>query len=433
MLGLRSPEAESRDREARAQSDRQAQALAARRELAGSAQTAPEARGGACQKPVDAVVRVTLSTAGTCKFCSVCRVMGHGSRYCEVLLRRPDWKLLVSEKWFEDDRHNQYHCPSGRRLVDFSDEMHFSRVAMYLAGRQCLENKGRLAMLVPSLMPKTFHIQDRQWVDGIAPEDAEGDLLPWFVKEVEGNEGTFVECCQKASQCMSLARAGINYAVQQHVRDMQLYEGRKFHLRVYGLIVCLEDGRTWRVYTYKDGYLDISPNQWSEEDISRDTQVVIYRSRRIGDWEPWRKLYPKCRAIVAAAVERAVAQGGLQGRPGQRQFEITGLDLMADTNDDVWLIEFNMGPVLRDAHLDPECNDDEMVASMLEIAIPWQDPPNAGLWDFAGEFIGPELPPPASATSTAAVPSQKEELLEEAADMDDESVDDLMAYLSGLS
>ena len=33
---------------------------------------------------------------------------------------------------FQDEKGNEYHCPLGKKLVDFADESHFSRIAMYL-------------------------------------------------------------------------------------------------------------------------------------------------------------------------------------------------------------------------------------------------------------------------------------------------------------
>jgi hypothetical protein len=194
-----------------------------------------------------------------------------------------------------------------------------------------------------------------------------------------------------------LARPGKNYVVQEHVKDAMMYEGRKFHLRLHALITCKDDGITWRVYTYKDGYLNISPNPWDPGDMSRNTQVVIFRSRRIADWEPWEEVYPKCRASMA---EKAVVQGKLEGRPNKEQFEICSSDYMVDTHGKVWLLEVNMGPVLRDSDLDPECHDDRMIREAFEIIYPREDPPAMGQWDFVGEFIGV---PPSPAESPTVV------------------------------
>merc|ERR1712054_193239 len=125
-------------------------------------------------------------------------------------------------------------------------------------------------------------------------------MLPWFVKEADRNWGTSVSVCRKATQCMDLAKPGSTYVVQQHIRDPLLMDdGRKSHIKFYVLLMCKEDAVTWQLYTLRDGYLSISPNKWSPTDTSKETQVTIIRSERIGSWKPWPAAYPKCKAAVA--------------------------------------------------------------------------------------------------------------------------------------
>merc|ERR1711920_49036 len=164
-------------------------------------------------------------------------------------------------------------------------------------------------------------------------------------------------------------------------------DGRKCHIKFYVLLIGLEDAKTWRLYTFKDGYLSISPNKWSAEDISKETQVTIIRSERIGAWKHWPTVYPKCKAGVAEVVKRGVAKKKLEGRPAKRQFEILSSDFIVDTNGDVWLFEFNMSPVLKDPQDAPQVNDGDMIRGALSIVVPYEVG-SPGLWDFAGAFIG---------------------------------------------
>jgi len=339
-------------------------------------------------------------------YCTNCKVGGHGQRFCEYLLKRPEWRVYPYQKWFEDEKRNEYHCPLGKRLVDFADESHFSRIAMYIKGRVWLEDKTKMFDLVPDLMPETFVIQDGKWRDGKEPKDDESPL-PWFVKEADRNWGTSVHVCAKASQCMSLAKQGSLYVVQQHIRDPLLMDdGRKFHIKFYVLLMCLEDGKTWRLYTFKDGYLSISPHAWSPEDLSKETQVTIIRSERIKEWQPWPEVYPKCKAGVAEVVKRGVAQGKLEGRLGKRQFEILSSDFIVDTRMDVLLFEFNMSPVLKDPQDSPVTNDSDMITAALDIVVP-REGGSPGDWDFAGEFMGsPPAPPEPKATPPAGSAQQ---------------------------
>eukprot|EP00929_Paragymnodinium_shiwhaense_P066907 TRINITY_DN33618_c0_g1_i1.p1 TRINITY_DN33618_c0_g1~~TRINITY_DN33618_c0_g1_i1.p1 ORF type:complete len:652 (-),score=151.66 TRINITY_DN33618_c0_g1_i1:417-2372(-) len=339
------------------------------------------------------------------RYCTNCKVGGHGQRFCEYLLKRPDWRVYPNQKWFEDEKRNEYHCPLGKRLVDFADESHFSRLAMYIKGRVWLEDKTKMWQLVPELMPETYVIEDMKWRDGREPVDVHGEVLPWFVKEADRNWGTSVVCCAKASECMELAKPGCTYVVQPHIKDPVLMEdGRKCHIKFYVLLIGMQDGKTWHLYTLKDGYLSISPNKWSPSDLSKETQVTIIRTERIGSWRHWAEAYPKCKAGVAEVVKRSVEQGKLEGRINKRQFEILSADFIVDTNGKVWLFEFNMSPVLKDPKDSPEVHDGDMIMEALDIVVPprHETGHQNGLWDFAGEFVGQAPVPPVRDTAGTA-------------------------------
>jgi len=159
----------------------------------------------------------------------------------------------------------------------------------------------------------------------------------------------------------------------------------------------MEDAKTWKLYTWKDGYLSISPNPWTPSDLSKETQVTIIRSERVSKvnngsvWEPWPEVYPKCKAGVAEVIKRNVEKGKLEGRHFKRQFEILSSDFIVDTNGDVWLFEFNMSPVLKDPQDSPNVHDGDMITAALDLVLP-REGGTQGNWDFAGEFVG-EVPP----------------------------------------
>jgi len=302
--------------------------------------------------------------------------------------------------------------------VDFADESHFSRIAMYLKGRAWLEEKTKVLELDPEhkIIPDTFIIEKGAWRGGkVPPADSEVSNLPWFVKEADRNWGTSVHCCAKPSECMALAKPDSVYVVQQHIKDPLLMpDGRKVHIKFYVLLVGLEDGIRWHLYTYKDGYLSISPNAWSPTDISKETQVTIIRSERIDAWEAWPDAYPKCKAAVGKVMSNAVSMGKLEGRLGKRQFEILSSDFIVDTHGDVWMFEFNMSPVLKDEKDSPTVNDAAMIRAALHIVSPTEGQ-TEGQWDFVGEYRGAPpvpkaAPPPANqdpaAASTAAPTAQ---------------------------
>merc|ERR1712048_178396 len=133
----------------------------------------------------------------------------------------------------------------------------------------------------------------------------------------------------------------------------------------------MEDGRRWRLYTYRDGYLCISPRKWSPTDISKEGQVTIIRTRRISSWDLWPEVYPKCQAHMKTVIERAVQQGKLEGRD-KKQFEIISSDFVVTSDQQVFLLEFNSGPVLRDPEDSPGNNDAGMINGALHIVEPWE-------------------------------------------------------------
>jgi hypothetical protein len=120
----------------------------------------------------------------TYRYCCNCMVGGHGQRFCEYLLKRPTWRVYPNQKWFIDEtKGDQYYSPLGKRMVDFTDETQFSRVAMYLKGRVALEDKTKLFKICPDTMLPTYTIHKREW-DGEAPAAAAGLTFGEYIEPV---------------------------------------------------------------------------------------------------------------------------------------------------------------------------------------------------------------------------------------------------------
>lgn len=71
--------------------------------------------------------------------------------------------------------------------------------------------------------------------------------------------------------------------------------GSTIFSRFYNLLVGLDDGVTWRLYTYRDGYLSISPKAWSPDDLPGTQKKPRGGSieGRLAGWEsgiPWPNL-----------------------------------------------------------------------------------------------------------------------------------------------
>lgn len=333
-------------------------------------------------------------------YCSDCRVGGHGQRFCNYLLQRPNWRVYPCEKWFEDTNGQTSWCPLGKRGVDFTDETYFSRLAMHIKGRIWLEDKRKLYEFVPDIMPYTYVIANQHWVGEIPPpEGPEVPPMPWFIKETDRNWGTSIILCSRPQECLALVKPNATYVVQRHIENPLPYvNGEKCHIKFYTLMVGEADGVTWSLYTYKEGYICISPNPWSPTDLSKETQVTIIRTKRIGDWEYWPILYPKCREALRIVVQRAAEQGKLEGRP-KKQFEIISADFVANTNLEVFMLEFNTGPVLRDPDYSKEVNDSGMILGALQIVEPWEHG-DINNWDHVFSCKG--VPPKPTDVNTPA-------------------------------
>eukprot|EP00986_Skeletonema_menzelii_P001081 scaffold290_cov138-Skeletonema_menzelii.AAC.4 len=338
-------------------------------------------------------------------FASDCNRRGHGSRYIQLLKERGGWKTYPTQVWYEDFIH-QFHCPLAKKVVDFCDEPEFSKVAMYLSGREYLDEKDKVIEFAGRFMPKTFCINGGEWVGDEPPCDDEDGATdaPWFIKESDKNlGGAAISIVSKPSDIMARIKKDQDYVVQQHIRDPLLTDdGRKTHIKFYVLLICNDDGLTWTLYTYKGALLSISPNVWSPKDISHDTQITIHRhpvppGETDGWKQHWESTYEKCKQGTVEVISRAIESGKLKGRHNKKQFEVFSVDWMPDNNGNIWMFEFNLSPAVaqrefddaatRDARRDYLMQHDEiMLREALDIAMPWDGGETPGDWDLAGEF-----------------------------------------------
>jgi nicotinamidase-related amidase len=289
----------------------------------------------------------------------------HMALYSHHLLKRGTWRRYPLQHWYSSNR--QYLCPLGKKIVTFCDEPQFSAVAMYIAGREWLDEKEKILAFTADDMPETYIVEGGRWYSGDAPLERIDEFSatakgPWFVKECDKNGGRAIQICHTILDCHALLanqNGSSKFVVQAHVVDPLLtVDENKCHVKFYSLLQCDEDGQSWTLHVYKDAFLCPSPVKWSSHDLSPTTQITILRSVRLKvgeeakEWTGWPDAYESCKTIIAKVAGRAIAQGKLQGRPGKKQFEIFSADFMIDRAGKSWLIEFNFGPVV----FDPEAN-----------------------------------------------------------------------------
>lgn len=350
-------------------------------------------------------------TGGTALYAADCGRRGHGKRFIEILLERggSGWKSYPTQIWYEHFVEGEYHCPLGKKVVDFCDEPNFSKVAMYLSGREHLDEKDKVIEIAGRFMPKTYCIEEGKWVGDEPPPDLiEGATsAPWFIKESDKNlGGNGIVIVSKPSDIMGSIQENKRYVVQQHIQKPLLTDdGRKTHVKFYVLLISTPSsiGTSWTLYTYKGSLLSISPQRWSPTDLSQDTQVTIHRHPEPpGDTDGWKQhwesVYEKCKQGTSEIIEKAITTGKLKGR-AKKQFEVFSTDWMPDTDGNNWMFEFNMSPAVAQREFDDPTSrdvrrdylmhhDHVMLKEALSIVMPFEKGRGPGQWDLAGKFEG---------------------------------------------
>ena len=301
---------------------------------------------------------------------SFCGRGGHASLYLGHLTEK--WQPFPTQPWYDEPlTGKRFTCPLGKRIVDFSDEPQFSRISMFLKGREWLDEKEKVVQFANEFMPRTYRLECGHWLDDEPALDDTPYL--WFLKETDKNGGRAVQAFHSAAECLDAAHPDGRYVVQPHVSNPLLTNhGHKCHLKQYVYLQCSAAGEgetaTWDLFTHRHPFLSIAVHPWSPTDTSRETQVTILRDLQLKHgmpcdvWSAWPAAYESCQHIMTKVVSRAVDQRKLLPRPNQKQFELFSADFMIDESGRAWLLEFNFTPVL----FDPIHNQDLTTKGLVE-------------------------------------------------------------------
>jgi hypothetical protein len=278
---------------------------------------------------------------------------GHALLYMSNLVKQSQgWSSYPLQPWFMDGfLGKSYWCPLGQQTLDFCDEPKFSKIAMYLKGREWLDEKEKIWEIAKDIMPTTYLVAHQRWVGGQEPESYDEETL-CFVKECDKNGGRAVQVCGSLSNALAQCEPDTKYVIQTHVPSPLLTNaGHKCHIKAYFLLK--EEYEQWSLMMYPEAFLCVGTVPWSDSDLSPEAQVTIKRNVRLykrqecPQWKGWPLAYDSCKDLVAQVVQNAVSQKKLQPRK-QLQFEIFSADIMIDTSHKAWLIECNFGCVLFD-------------------------------------------------------------------------------------
>ena len=198
-------------------------------------------------------------------------------------------------------------------------------------------------------------------------------------------------------ECIQRAEKGKSYVATPHIKNPMLYQGRKFHMRIYLLIAHGPTTGEWasrdplrgdgdgtverpagegsvksdrslpllpgpRFFVWRGGLLAAATARWTKTCNDRDGQISRDRSLYLWAWEKFPELYPMCFEQTRKLAARLRPKLG-DTDPAKSTFELFGADYMVDNDMRVFLLEVNAGPVLRDHNM-------PMIQGVCDIAIP---------------------------------------------------------------
>lgn len=153
------------------------------------------------------------------------------------------------------------------------------------------------------------------------------------------------------------------YVIQKGVKNLMLYDGRKFDIRIHILITPKGD-----VYVYKNACIRISFKKYSSICGCKKHQLtngslgadVKYAS----EWDEWKDVYPN---IKKSIIDILMV---LKKYVEKNKYVLIGGDFILDVNRKAWVLEFNTYPNLfykEDPQMQPTIT--HMLKNMLDILM----------------------------------------------------------------
>ncbi|XP_076229454.1 putative tubulin polyglutamylase TTLL9 [Nomia melanderi] len=232
----------------------------------------------------------------------------------------------------------------------------------------------------------------------------------WIVKPVGGSQGRGIflfrrlkdlaEWRAKEFNCQQLETPVETFIVQKYVENPYLLAGRKFDLRIYGLVTSFHPLKAWLA---REGFARLSTELFDLDNID-DSRVhltnIAIQLKSDGDGEK-EELKKGCKWALVKVREYLTARHGVEAiealfqriagvimasllavqpviMQGKNSFELYGYDILLDEDLKPWLLEVNASPALTGTDSEDYRLKFDLVDDTLNVL------------DFEGRFSGRE-------------------------------------------
>ena len=249
-------------------------------------------------------------------------------------------------------------------------------------------------------LPLTFHIDENLLDLNLFLKYVESyPNTLWIVKPGENsNRGAGIFVTNKSGKVMSEVSEALNpgskhtYIVQRYIEKPFLIRKRKFDIRLYTLVTCING--VFQAYFYKEGYLrtaskNYNPNDLENKFIHLTNDAIQNKCEDYGKFEGGNKMsyhdfqryldsikasvnfndevLPNIKKIVQDSIKATWRK--LNSEHRLLNFEIFGYDFLLDSNLKPWLLEVNTNPCLELSSTNLARIIPAMIENALKISI----------------------------------------------------------------
>lgn len=195
----------------------------------------------------------------------------------------------------------------------------------------------------------------------------------WVVKSSKGNGGKDIWIVSQdnyQSIVLTLPTKD-QFVIQKYVENPLLYCGKKFHYRCYACIF-----GDMSSYIYSHAFILTASNEYNKnnanEILTHITNLAVNKKSKShpGQIPVDLELHPIIFANIINMWSNLVTAAipFIQYQNSKYHYDFFGIDIIVDTNNDVWLLECNRLPGLQSS-INNQYNEDELYNNMLQCLL----------------------------------------------------------------